>query len=171
MFPTFVTTQLPMGLIGLIIAAIFAAAMSSAAGEMNSLATSTVIDVYKRHVRPEATDRHYLAVSKAATGFWGLTACVFALYAARAGSLIEVVNMVGSLFYGTLLGAFVLAIGTRRANGTGTFVGMVAGFASVLYAAWASSISYLWYNVVGTVVVVVVGLLVSAITAPRPASR
>ncbi len=170
-FPTFVTTQLPMGLIGLIIAAIFAAAMSSAAGEMNSLATSTVIDVYKRHVRPEATDRHYLAVSKAATGFWGLTACVFALYAARAGSLIEVVNMVGSLFYGTLLGAFVLAIGTRRANGTGTFVGMVAGFASVLYAAWASSISYLWYNVVGTVVVVVVGLLVSAITAPRPASR
>ena len=170
-FPTFVTTQLPMGLIGLIIAAIFAAAMSSAAGEMNSLATSTVIDVYKRHVRPEATDRHYLAVSKAATGFWGLTACVFALYAARAGSLIEVVNMVGSLFYGTLLGAFVLAIGTRGANGTGTFVGMVAGFASVLYAAWASSISYLWYNVVGTVVVVVVGLLVSAITAPRPASR
>lgn len=170
-FPTFVTTRLPMGLVGLIIAAIFAAAMSSAAGEMNSLATATVIDVYKRHVRAEAPDAHYLGVSKVATAFWGLTACVFALYAARAGSLIEVVNMVGSLFYGTLLGAFVLAIGTRRANGTGTFVGMVAGFASVLYAAWDGRISYLWYNVVGTVVVVVVGLLVSAATTPRPASR
>ena len=170
-FPTFVTTRLPTGLIGLIIAAIFAAAMSSAAGEMNSLATATVIDVYKRHVRREATDAHYLAVSKAATAFWGLTACAFALYAARAGSLIEVVNMVGSLFYGTLLGAFVLAIGTRRANGTGTFVGMVAGFAAVLYAAWTGTVSYLWYNVVGTVVVVGVGLLVSAIASPRPASR
>jgi SSS family transporter len=170
-FPTFVTTRLPVGLIGLIIAAIFAAAMSSAAGEMNSLATATVIDVYKRHVEPEATDAHYLAVSKAATGFWGLAACAFALFAARAGSLIEVVNMVGSLFYGTLLGAFVLAIGTRRANGTGTFAGMVAGFAAVLYAAWDGRISYLWYNVIGTLVVVVVGLLVSAIAAPRPASR
>lgn len=170
-FPTFVTTRLPMGLVGLIIAAIFAAAMSSAAGEMNSLATATVIDVYKRHVRPEAPDAHYLGVSKVATAFWGLTACVFALYAARAGSLIEVVNMVGSLFYGTLLGAFVLAIGTRRANGTGTFAGMVAGFASVLYAAWDGRISYLWYNVVGTVVVVAVGLLVSEATARRPASR
>ncbi|HOC17766.1 MAG TPA: sodium:solute symporter [Vicinamibacterales bacterium] len=170
-FPTFITTHLPTGLIGLMIAAIFAAAMSSAAGEMNSLATATVIDVYRRHVRVDATDAHYLAVSKAATAFWGLVACMFALYAARAGSLIEVVNMVGSLFYGTLLGAFVLAIATRRATGTGTFVGMIAGFAAVIYCAWTGSVSYLWYNVVGTVVVVVVGLLVSAVTSPRPASR
>jgi Na+/proline symporter len=170
-FPTFVTTHLPMGLVGLMIAAIFAAAMSSAAGEMNSLATATVIDIYRRHIRTGASDAHYLAVSKAATSFWGLVACVFALYAARAGSLIEVVNMVGSLFYGTLLGAFVLAIATRRANGTGTFVGMLAGFAAVIYAAWTGSVSYLWYNVVGTVVVVAVGLLVSAVTSPRPSSR
>ena len=126
-FPTFVTTQLPVGLVGLIIAAIFAAAMSSIAGEVNSLATTTVIDIYKRHVRREADDAHYLLVSKLATGFWGLVACAFAIYAARAGSLIEVVNKTGSFFYGTLLGAFALAIGTKRANGTGAFVGMLAG--------------------------------------------
>jgi Na+/proline symporter len=160
-FPTFVTTQLPVGLVGLIIAAIFAAAMSASAGEMNSLATATVIDVYRRHVRRQASDAHYLAVSKIATGFWGLMACLFAVYAANAGSLIEVVNKVGSLFYGTLLGAFALAIGTRRANGTGTFVGMLAGFATVLYAAAFTGVSYLWYNVVGALVVVLVGLAVS----------
>jgi len=167
-FPTFVTTQLPMGLVGLIIAAIFAAAMSASAGEMNSLATSTVIDIYRRHLRKHATDAHYLLVSKLATGFWGLMACGFAIYAARAGSLIEVVNKTGSFFYGTLLGAFALAIGTRRANGTGAFVGMLAGFITVLFAARYSSISYLWYNVVGAIVVVVVGLIVSVLTR-RPA--
>jgi Na+/proline symporter len=173
-FPTFVTTQLPMGLVGLIIAAIFAAAMSASAGEMNSLATSTVIDVYRRHIRKEASDAHYLLVSKLATGFWGLTACAFAIYAARAGSLIEVVNKTGSFFYGTLLGAFALAIGTKRANGTGAFVGMLAGFATVLLAARYSSISYLWYNVVGALVVVIVGLGASVLagrsaTGIRPA--
>jgi Na+/proline symporter len=161
-FPTFVTTRLPTGLIGIIIAAIFAAAMSSAAGEMNSLATATVIDIYRRHVRKQGPDSHYLMVSKLATGFWGAVACVFAVFAARFGSLIEVVNMVGSLFYGTLLGAFTLAIGTRRATGTGAFVGMLAGFLTVLWSARYTSISYLWYNVVGALVVVAVGLLVSA---------
>ncbi len=160
-FPTFVTTQLPIGLVGLIIAAIFAAAMSASAGEMNSLATATVIDVYRRHVRKQATDGHYLRVSKLATAFWGLMACGFAIYAANAGSLIEVVNKVGSLFYGTLLGAFALAIGTRRANGTGTFVGMLAGFGTVLWAAAFSGVSYLWFNVLGALVVVGVGLAVS----------
>jgi Na+/proline symporter len=167
-FPTFVTSQLPMGLVGLIIAAIFAAAMSASAGEMNALATSTVIDIYRRHIRKAAPDAHYLLVSKAATGFWGLTACAFAVYAAQAGSLIEVVNKVGSLFYGTILGAFILAIGTKRANGHGAFVGMLAGFVTVLLAARYSAISYLWYNVVGAVVVVSVGLIVSATTKRLP---
>ncbi len=166
-FPTFVTTRLPVGLVGLIIAAIFAAAMSSIAGEVNALATTTVIDVYKRHIRREATDAHYLMVSKVATGFWGLLACAFAVYAARAGSLIEVVNKVGSLFYGTILGAFILAIGTKRATGHGAFAGMLAGFITVLLAARYTAISYLWYNVVGAAVVVSVGLLVSAATKPR----
>ncbi len=172
-FPTFVTTQLPVGLVGLIIAAIFAAAMSASAGEMNSLATTTVIDIYRRHVRTQAPDAHYLLVSKLATGFWGLTACTFAIYAASAGSLIEVVNKVGSLFYGTLLGSFVLAIGTRRATGRGAFWGMLAGFAAVLLVARTTAISYLWYNLVGTLVVILVGMAVSHTgpAEPRPGVR
>jgi Na+/proline symporter len=172
-FPTFVTTELPIGLVGLIIAAIFAAAMSASAGEMNALATSTVIDVYRRHIRKLAPDSHYLLVSKLATGFWGLIACGFAIYAANAGSLIEVVNKVGSLFYGTLLGGFVLGIGTRRATGRGTFWGMLAGFATVIGVARTTGISYLWYNLVGVAVVVIAGMAISYTGPfqPRPGVR
>jgi SSS family transporter len=163
-FPTFVIRHMPIGLVGLIIAAIFAAAMSSIAAELNSLATSTVIDIYQRHLRPEATDAHYLLVSKIATGVWGLFACVMAVYAARLGALIEVVNRFGSYFYGSLLGVFILALGVKRANGHGAFIGLIAGMMSVWYVATHMSISYLWLNVVGAVAVTVVGIIVSAVT-------
>jgi SSS family solute:Na+ symporter len=159
---------MPIGLVGLIIAAIFAAAMSSIAAELNSLSTSTVIDFYRRHFRPHASDSHYLAVSKFATGLWGMVACGFAIVAANQGSLIEVVNRIGSLFYGSLLGVFVLAIGSRRATGRGAFWGVVAGMIAVLWFAFASDISFLWHNVIGAVVVIVVGLLVS-VTDRTPA--
>ena len=99
-FPTFVTTHLPIGLVGLLIAAIFAAAMSSAAAELNALSTATVIDFYRRHFRREASDAHYLRVSKYATGFWGVFASITALFATNLGSFIEVVNVFGSYFYG-----------------------------------------------------------------------
>jgi SSS family transporter len=167
-FPTFVTTQLPSGLVGLIIAAIFAAAMSSIAAELNSLATSTVIDLYRRHYRPAESDAHYLKVSKIATAAWGVAACVVAVYATTLGSLIEVVNRFGSFFYGSLLGVFILAIGTRRANGRGAFWGLIAGMAAVAWVAFNTSISFLWHNVVGVVVVVIVGMLLSY-TRPRTA--
>ena len=100
---------MPVGLVGLIIAAIFAAAMSSIAAELNSLSTATVIDFYRRLWRTGASDAHYLTVSKLVTGFWGLVACVVAIYAANLGPLIDVVNRFGSFFYGSLLGVFVLA--------------------------------------------------------------
>ena len=103
-FPTFIITHLPVGLVGLLIAAIFAAAMSSAAAELAALSTTTVIDFYRRYVNSGATDRHYLRVSKVATALWGVVATVFAVSAANLGSLIEVVNQVGSYFYGSLLG-------------------------------------------------------------------
>ena len=168
-FPTFVTTQLPPGLIGLIIAAIFAAAMSSIAAELNSLSTATLIDFYKRHLKPEATDQHYMTVSWVATGVWGLIACGVAIFATNLGSLIEVVNRFGSFFYGSLLGVFVLAIGTRRATGTGAFVGLICGMCAVAFVAVRyPAISFLWHNVVGVVVVVVVGMTISLLT--RPAS-
>jgi len=160
-FPTFVTTRMPIGIVGLIIAAIFAAAMSSIAAELNSLATATVIDVYRRHVRPEGSEAHYLAVSRIATGAWAIFACVAAVYAASLGSLIEVVNRFGSLFYGALLGVFVLAIGTRRATGRGAFWGLMAGMGAVWIVARLTSISFLWHNLVGVVAVVIVGMALS----------
>jgi solute:Na+ symporter, SSS family len=166
-FPTFVTTRLPMGLVGLIIAAIFAAAMSAIAAELNSLATASVIDVYRRLITPVASDAHYLLVSRIATGLWGLFACVVARSAAGLGSLIEVVNRFGSFFYGSLLGVFVLALMFRRSNGHGAFVGLLAGIATVATVALhpaTRSISFLWHNPLGVIVVVIVGLAVSLMT-------
>ena len=166
-FPTFVTTYLPIGVVGLIIAAIFAAAMSSIAAELNALATATVIDLYRRHLRPSETDQHYLRLSKGATLFWGLFACGIATFAAGLGTLIEVVNRFGSFFYGSLLGVFVLALGFKRTNGHGAFIGLIAGMAAVAAFAFhpaTKSVSFLWHNPLGMVVVVVVGVLVSLVT-------
>jgi solute:Na+ symporter, SSS family len=160
-FPTFVTTYAPAGVIGLIIAAIFAAAMSSISAELAALSTATVIDFYRRHFRAEAPDAHYLMVSKLATGFWGIFACAVALYAGRLGSLIEVVNKFGSYFYGSLLGVFALAIGTKRATANGAFFGLLAGIGAVALVGKYSKISFLWYNVIGCAVVVIVGMLLS----------
>ncbi|MBI2188985.1 MAG: sodium:solute symporter [Acidobacteria bacterium] len=161
-FPTFVMTELPVGLVGLLIAAIFAAAMSTISAELASLSTATVIDFYRRFARPGATDRHYLLVSRLATGFWGLFASAVAVWAAELGSLIEVVNRFGSFFYGSILGVFILAVGFPRATGTGAFVGLIAGMASVAWAASFTTVAFLWHNVIGAVVVVMVGLAVSA---------
>lgn len=171
-FPTFVTTRLPQGLVGLIIAAIFAAAMSATAGELSATSSATVIDVYKRLIKPDASDAHYLNVSRAATAFWGLVACVVAHVAVRLGSLIEVVNRIGSIFYGSLLGVFLLALAFRRANGHGAFVGLLAGLTSVVIFAFhpkTRNVSYLWHNPIGVVVVIVVGMAVSLVT-DRPRS-
>jgi Na+/proline symporter len=162
-FPTFITTELPTGLIGLMIAAIFAAAMSASGGELNSLATATVIDFYRRHFVKNATDAHYLRASKAATVGWGLFACVVAMYAANQGSLIEVVNRYGSFFYGSLLGVFILAMLTKRATATGAFWGLIAGMGVVLIVAFTTPIAFLWHNLIGAVVVVVVGMAISAV--------
>jgi len=160
--PYFVLHFLPVGLIGIFVAAVLAAAMSSIAAELNSLATVTVIDFYRRWVRPEAPDAHYLLVSKAATGFWGLFACGVAMFAATLGSLIVVVNRFGSFFYGSILGVFLLAM-IPRARATGAFVGLIAGMAAVGVVNFgAPSVSWLWHNVIGAVTVVAVGLILSA---------
>ena len=162
--PRFILKQLPVGLVGLMILAILLAATDSIAGELNSLSTATVIDFYRRWAKPSESDAHYLRVSKAATGLWGLFACGVAVWAAELGSLIEVVNRIGSFFYGSVLGVFILAIAFPRATGTGAFVGLIAGMALVAAAAAFTPVAFLWHNVIGAVVVVVVGLLVSALT-------
>jgi len=166
-FPTFITTRMPIGLVGLMIAAIFAAAMSASAGELNSLASATIIDFYRRHFVKDASDTHYLNVSKLATIGWGLFACIVAMYAANQGSLIEVVNRYGSFFYGSLLGVFILAILVKRATAAGAFWGLIAGMAVVLtvaFSPWTRDIAFLWHNLIGAVVVVIVGTAVSGLS-------
>ncbi|MBV8817603.1 MAG: sodium:solute symporter [Acidobacteriaceae bacterium] len=165
-FLSFVTRYLPAGLVGLIIAVIFSASMSSTSGEINSLATVTIIDIYRRHIRTSGTDRHYLIASRLATVFWGCYAIGFAQFGKNFGALIEAVNIVGSLFYGSLLGVFVLAFGFRKVGGTGAFFGVLAGQAAIFATALFTNVSFLWFNVVGALVVVIVGLAVSA-SAPE----
>ena len=159
--PRFVLNELPIGLTGIFLAAVMAAAMSAVAAELNSLATASVIDFYRRWFRAEASDRHFLNVSKGATVLWGVFACVVATYAVSLGSLIEVVNKFGSFFYGSILGVFLLAM-VRRATATGAFVGMICGMAAVAAVSFGlPQISFLWHNVVGAVTVVTVGLVLS----------
>ncbi len=160
--PRFVLDQLPLGLAGLFVAGVMAAAMSSIAAELNSLASTTVIDFYRRWVRPEGTDAHFLGVSKLATAAWGVFACIVATYAASLGSLIEVVNRFGSFFYGSILGVFLLAM-IPRVRARGAFVGLITGMATVAAVNFgAPSVSFLWHNVIGAVTVVVVGVLLGA---------
>jgi SSS family transporter len=162
--PHFVLFDLPVGLTGIFIAAVMAAAMSASAAELNSLATASTIDFYRRWVRPEAPDAVYLRFSKIATAFWGIFACVVATYAVSLGSLIEVVNRFGSFFYGSILGVFLLAM-VPRARATGAFIGLIAGMSAVgLVNFGRPSIAFLWQNVVGAVTVVVVGLLISMVS-------
>jgi SSS family solute:Na+ symporter len=161
-FPRFVLSELPIGLAGLFIAGVFAAAMSSIAAELNALSTASVIDFYRRWIRPDADDAHYLVVSKGATAFWGLFACVVATYAATLGSLIEVVNRFGSFFYGSILGVFLLAM-VPKAKARGAFYGLIIGMATVGFVAFGTTIEYLWQNVIGAVVVLLVGVPLSRI--------
>ena len=160
-FPTFVLENMPMGVIGLIIAAIFAAAMSSISAELNALATATTIDFYRRLYRPEASDAQTVAVGRISTFVWGIFACIVAIFATNLGSLIEVVNKFGSFFYGSLLGVFVLAFVVRRANSRGAFFGLLFGIASVWIASKYTNIEFLWFNVIGCLVTVLFGYLIS----------
>jgi SSS family solute:Na+ symporter len=166
-FPTFVLTYMPIGLVGLLIAAIFAAAMSTISSELASLSTATVIDFYRRWVAAEAPDSQLLWVSRMATAFWGLFAATVAIYAAELGSLIEVVNRFGSFFYGSILGVFILAIAFPRATGTGAFVGLLGGMTVVAYVGLNTNVHFLWLNVVGAVTVSAIGLAVSFLAPSR----
>jgi Na+(H+)/acetate symporter ActP len=166
-FPSYVVSRLRGGLAGLVLAVIFAAAMSTLAGELNSLATATMVDFYQRFVRPGAPAAHDLAVSRAFTAFWGLFAAAVATKAGQLGSAIEVVNRFGSYFYGSILGVFALAILTPRASARGAFYGLFAGMGAVFLVSRGTTVAFLWYNVIGALTVFAVGLLVTAF-APGP---
>lgn len=160
-FLGFVIRYMPAGIVGLILAVIFAAAMSTISGEINSLATVTVMDLYRPLRKDSLPDSHFLNWSRGATLFWGLYAMAFAGLGRRMGSLIEAVNIVGSLFYGGMLGVFLLAFYFPRATARGAFFGVLAGEAVIFYCFRYTQISFLWYNVIGCAVVIGVGLLMS----------
>jgi solute:Na+ symporter, SSS family len=160
-FLTFVTQHLPAGLVGLVLAVVFGATMTAISAEMSALATVSVVDIYKRHIRQHATDAHYLNASRLTTLFWGVYAVVAAQFVKGIGSLIEVVNVLGSLFYGGMLGVFVLAFFFTRVTARAAFLAVLCGEA-VIFACWYfTSIAFLWYNVIGCVVVVACGVVFS----------
>ena len=168
-FPSYLIRYVPAGLLGLMIAVIFAAAMSSLDSELTALSSATVIDFYRRHFRVGASEAHYLTVSRITTLFWGLFACGVALYAGRLGSLLEAVNQVGSFFYGSLLGVFLLAFMVKDADGNGAFWGLLGGMLAVFVVSITTDISWLYYNVVGALTVLAIGTL-SSFVASRPHS-
>ena len=165
-FLGFVTKYLPAGIVGLLMAAIFAAAMSTISAEVNSLATVSVIDIYKRHIRREATDSHYLKASRVFTAFWCLYAIVTAQLADDLGALIVTVNELGSYFYGGMLGVFALAFYFPRVGAHAAFIAVLAGEAAT-FALSRFTDAFLWYNVVGAAVVVVTGLALSRVFPRR----
>ncbi len=161
-FLTYVFDFLPVGLIGLIISVIFSASMSSTSSELNALASTTVVDVYKRMIKSDASDAHYLKVSKWSTLLWGIYAIIFAMFANRLGTLIEAVNILGSLVYGTILGIFVVAFFLKRVGGRAVFIGAVLSESIILGLFFFSDLPFLWYNVVGCLGVVLFALLIEA---------
>ena len=165
-FLSFVLASLPVGVIGLVLAMIFAASMSSTASELNALASTTIVDIYKRFWKRARSDRHLVVVSKVATVVWGGLAILFAEYANRLGSLVEAVNILGSLFYGTILGIFLLAFYVKRVGGTAVFLGALVGEIAVVVCFAATDISFLWYNVVGCL-----GTIACALVFSLPGGR
>lgn len=157
-FLSFVTQQLPIGIVGLLIAIIFLASMGSTASGLNSLASTTVVDFYKRIFRKEETDTKYLRASRWSTIFWGLFCIIVALYASKLGNLIEAVNILGSLFYGTILGIFLVAFYLKKVSGNAVFIAAIIAEAFIVYAWIVDLTAFLWLNVIGCLAVMVLSL-------------
>ncbi len=162
-FITYIVNYLPIGLIGLLLAAIIAASMSSTSAELNSLASTSMIDIYKRLINKNASDNHYLKFSKYATVGWGIYAIIFALLASELGSLIEAVNILGSLVYGTILGIFLVAFYTKKISGNSVFTSAIIAEGVVLYCFLFTSIPFLWYNVIGCSIVLILSIGINQI--------
>lgn len=158
-FLVFVINYLPVGLVGLLIAIIFLASMGSTASGLNSLASTTVVDVYKRLIKKEK-EANYLAASRWTTVAWGVFCVVVALYAGRLGNLIEAVNILGSLFYGTILGIFVVAFYMKRVGGTAVFAAALVAEAFIVLAWYYDLTAFLWLNVIGCLLVMILGGLI-----------
>ena len=170
-FITFILDHLPHGLIGLLVTAFFAAALSSKSGELNALGSTTTVDVYRHIVRREASDAHYVVASKVFTAFWGLVAIGFALFANLAENLIQAVNILGSIFYGVVLGLFLVAFFLKRVGGTAVFWAALFSQALVFVLYSTLSISYLWYNMIGCAACILLSLVLEAVLGLWGAKR
>jgi len=162
-FLSFVLNHIPVGLLGLVIAAIVAASMSSTSSELNALATTTLVDIYKRMVNREGSDRQYLVLSKLMTVGWGIFAILFALFANRLGTLVEAVNILGSLFYGTILGIFLVAFYFKSVRGSAAFYAGIMAEIGVILCFIFTRISFLWLNLVGCLLVVGISLILNRV--------
>jgi Na+/proline symporter len=159
-FVRFVLAHFPTGFIGLFLCVIFCAAMSATASTLNALATTTIVDFYKRSVRPDASDAHVLRAAQWATAGWGVLALSFAAFASLADNLIQAVNILGSIFYGPTLGVFLIGFFIRRIGPRAVLPALLVGQAVVIAVFALTSIGYLWYNVIGCFVVIAVAAFV-----------
>jgi solute:Na+ symporter, SSS family len=159
-FITYILNYLPVGVIGLLLAVIFSAAMSSTAGELNALASTTVIDFYQRIYKKDASDEHYLKISKWFTLLWGMMAILFATLASLVDNLIQAVNILGSIFYGTILGIFMVAFYLKKIGNNAVFIAGIIAQITVLILYFTSNIGFLWFNVIGCLLVVILSVLI-----------
>ncbi|MCY1539192.1 transporter, solute:sodium symporter (SSS) family [compost metagenome] len=159
-FLSFVTEYLPKGLIGLLIAIIFLASMGSTASALNSLASTTVVDIYKRLIHKNASDHAYVKASRWATVIWGLVCIVMALYTSKIGNLLEAVNILGSFIYGTILGVFIVAFYVKKVGGRAVFYAAVLTEIIVCFIGFNDLVAYLWLNVIGCLLVVFISLII-----------
>lgn len=156
---------MPNGIIGLLLAVIISAAMSSTAGELNALSSTTTIDFYKRLIKPDDSPKHFVKVSKIITAFWGLLAILFAVFAQLLENLIEAVNILGSVFYGTILGIFLVAFMFKKVKGNMVFTAAITAqlVVFILFAFFQDHIAYLWFNVIGCGSVIIIALILTQI--------
>jgi solute:Na+ symporter, SSS family len=163
-FITFILTHLPHGAIGLLVAAFFAAALSSKAAELTALGSTTTVDFYRHLFQRDASEEHYVKASKWFTVLWGLVALGFALFAHLQENLIQAVNIVGSIFYGVVLGLFLVAFFLKWVRGTAVFISALLAQALVFVLYFSLSISYLWYNLIGCAACVLFSVAIEAMS-------
>jgi len=163
-FISFILKYLPAGLIGLLLAAFASASMSSTASEINSLASTTIVDFYKRSFRSNKTEGHYVIAAKIMTLLWGIWAMIFASFASLFENLIQAVNIIGSLFYGAILGVFLLAFSKWKINASAVFVAMLLSEIIVISLYFTQPIGFLWFNLIGTILVVVLSLVLTLVS-------
>ena len=164
-------TYLPRGLIGLLIAVVFCASWNSTAAELNSLATTTIIDIYRRSIAKAASQKHYVKASKMATVGWGFFAIGVAELANRLGSLIEAVNVLGSLFYGNILGIFLIAFFLKKVTGTAVFIAALVTECVIIFLYSKDAVAFLWLNMIGCLLVMILSVIIQQVIAGRSRSQ